>query len=223
MPLGPEYDKQIDSQFADMKNTGGRTAARSPPRNSCSASSTTRHGRISISPAPRWARPGRHQPELGIGLRRAPARPAGGGQLRRQAMTEILFYHLQDRHSTTCFRRCSRNRSSAGGAWRCRRRRKSGSKRSMPICGPIATTFLPHGTCREGDAGEQPVLLTVKAIIPITRPSGFWSTSPLPPDAATYERIVLVFDGEDRTRWPRRACLDGWQVARTRSHILADR
>ena len=23
MPLGPEYDKQIDSQFADMKNTGG--------------------------------------------------------------------------------------------------------------------------------------------------------------------------------------------------------
>jgi leucyl aminopeptidase len=26
MPLGPEYDKQIDSQFADMKNTGARNA-----------------------------------------------------------------------------------------------------------------------------------------------------------------------------------------------------
>jgi leucyl aminopeptidase len=24
MPLGPEYDKKIDSKFADMKNTGGR-------------------------------------------------------------------------------------------------------------------------------------------------------------------------------------------------------
>ena len=24
MPLSPEYDKLIDSQFADMKNTGGR-------------------------------------------------------------------------------------------------------------------------------------------------------------------------------------------------------
>jgi leucyl aminopeptidase len=24
MPMGPEYDKQIDSKFADMKNTGGR-------------------------------------------------------------------------------------------------------------------------------------------------------------------------------------------------------
>ncbi len=26
MPLGPEYDKKIDSKFADMKNTGGRPA-----------------------------------------------------------------------------------------------------------------------------------------------------------------------------------------------------
>src|SRR3569623_3363674 len=26
MPLGPEYDKMIDSKFADMKNTGGRHA-----------------------------------------------------------------------------------------------------------------------------------------------------------------------------------------------------
>ncbi|MCF3642185.1 leucyl aminopeptidase, partial [Rhizobium sp. TRM95111] len=26
MPLGPEYDKMIDSKFADMKNTGGRNA-----------------------------------------------------------------------------------------------------------------------------------------------------------------------------------------------------
>jgi leucyl aminopeptidase len=26
MPLGPEYDKLIDSKFADMKNTGGRNA-----------------------------------------------------------------------------------------------------------------------------------------------------------------------------------------------------
>ena len=26
MPLGPDYDKLIDSKFADMKNTGGRNA-----------------------------------------------------------------------------------------------------------------------------------------------------------------------------------------------------
>jgi leucyl aminopeptidase len=26
MPMGPAYDKMIDSKFADMKNTGGRHA-----------------------------------------------------------------------------------------------------------------------------------------------------------------------------------------------------
>src|SRR5258708_12101361 len=31
MPLGPEYDKQIDSQFADVKNTGGRNGGSSTP------------------------------------------------------------------------------------------------------------------------------------------------------------------------------------------------
>src|SRR5258708_12402048 len=30
MPLGPEYDKQIDSQFADMKNTGTRNGGSIP-------------------------------------------------------------------------------------------------------------------------------------------------------------------------------------------------
>ncbi len=34
LPLGPEYDKLIDSRFADMKNTAGATAARSPRRSS---------------------------------------------------------------------------------------------------------------------------------------------------------------------------------------------
>ena len=53
MPLGAAYDKMIDSKFADMKNTGGRAgAAPSPPRNSSSALSTRRRGRISTSPAP---------------------------------------------------------------------------------------------------------------------------------------------------------------------------
>jgi len=45
MPLGPEYDKQIDSQFADMKNTGTRNGGSITARSSCSALSTTRHGR----------------------------------------------------------------------------------------------------------------------------------------------------------------------------------
>jgi len=40
--------------------------------------------------------------------------------------------------------------------------RRSGWRRSMRICGPFATTsFLPHGTDREADAREQPIVLTV--------------------------------------------------------------
>ena len=53
MPLGPEYDKLIDSKFADMKNTGGRhggsiTAAQFLPalrrRDAVGASRYRRHG-----------------------------------------------------------------------------------------------------------------------------------------------------------------------------------
>ena len=68
MPLGPEYDKMIDSKFADMKNTGGRfggsiTAAQFI----CSASSARRPGRISTSPAPAWPR--RRPTSTGAGAR----------------------------------------------------------------------------------------------------------------------------------------------------------
>jgi hypothetical protein len=82
MPMGEEYDKMIDSKFADMKNVGGRHAGRSPPPSSSSASSATCRGAISTSPAPPGVACQRHQPVLGFGLRRAPARPAGRRPLR---------------------------------------------------------------------------------------------------------------------------------------------
>jgi len=47
--MGPVYDKQIDSKFADMKNTGGREGARSAPRNSSSASSRTPWAHLDIA------------------------------------------------------------------------------------------------------------------------------------------------------------------------------
>ena len=85
MPLGPEYDKQIDSQFADMKNTGTRnggsiTAAQFLQRfvdeYAVGASRHRGHGD---------GRPeNRHQPQLGFGLRRSAARAAGRRILRSQ-------------------------------------------------------------------------------------------------------------------------------------------
>ncbi len=56
MPLGPEYDKQIDSQFADMKNTGPRWGGSITAAQFLQRFVRARPGRISTSPARRWPR-----------------------------------------------------------------------------------------------------------------------------------------------------------------------
>jgi DNA polymerase-3 subunit chi len=58
--------------------------------------------------------------------------------------------------------------------------------------------FLPHGTWRESDAAAQPVLLTVNDGNPNAATVRFLiDGAPVPPDAAAYQRIVLVFNGDD--------------------------
>ena len=98
MPMGPAFDKMIDSRFADMKNTGGRhagsiTAAqflqRFVDKTPVGASRHRRHGH-------EFAR-GRHQPELGLRLGRAAARPAGAGFLRRLRASRSLAIHKSER------------------------------------------------------------------------------------------------------------------------------
>ncbi|HWP26445.1 MAG TPA: DNA polymerase III subunit chi [Xanthobacteraceae bacterium] len=69
--------------------------------------------------------------------------------------------------------------------------------------------FLPHGTARDGDAVAQPVLLTTGEDNPNGAEVRFLiDGAPVPPDAASYQRIVILFDGEDeeaaaaaRARW----------------------
>jgi DNA polymerase III subunit chi len=69
--------------------------------------------------------------------------------------------------------------------------------------------FLPHGTAREAEAAEQPVLLTTGGHNPNRATVRFLiDGADMPADAAAYERIVLLFDGEDpdavalaRARW----------------------
>jgi leucyl aminopeptidase len=84
MPLGPEYDKQIDSQFADMKNTGPQR--RFDHRRAVPAALRRRHA---VGPS-RYRGNGdgraenRDQSKLGFGLRRSAAGAAGRGILRSQ-------------------------------------------------------------------------------------------------------------------------------------------
>jgi DNA polymerase-3 subunit chi len=71
------------------------------------------------------------------------------------------------------------------------------------------SSFLPHGTARDSEPAAQPILLTTADHNPNGATVRFLIDGvPLPPDAATYDRIVLLFDGEDddavaaaRSRW----------------------
>ena len=58
--------------------------------------------------------------------------------------------------------------------------------------------FLPHGTWREPEAAQQPVLLTPNDGNPNGATVRFLvDRAPLPADAERYQRIILLFDGED--------------------------
>jgi DNA polymerase III subunit chi len=58
--------------------------------------------------------------------------------------------------------------------------------------------FLPHGTWRDGEAAVQPVLLTVNDDNPNGATVRFLlEGAATPADVSIYQRVVLLFDGED--------------------------
>ena len=58
--------------------------------------------------------------------------------------------------------------------------------------------FLPHGTWREPEAAQQPVLLTVTDSNSNAATVRFLiDGAPMPADLQSYQRVVLLFDGED--------------------------
>jgi DNA polymerase III subunit chi len=59
-------------------------------------------------------------------------------------------------------------------------------------------SFLPHGTVREADPSAQLILLTTADHNPNRATVRFLiEGAAMPADASSYERIVLIFDGED--------------------------
>jgi DNA polymerase III subunit chi len=70
-------------------------------------------------------------------------------------------------------------------------------------------SFLPHGTWREADAAQQPILLTPYEDNPNGAGVRFLiEGAAMPEEPAAYQRVVLLFDGEDidaveaaRARW----------------------
>jgi DNA polymerase III subunit chi len=125
-------------------------------------------------------------------------------------MTEILFYHLQ-RHPLERVLPALVEKSLERG-WRVVVQAAS-EERIEALDAHLWVfrddSFLPHGTWREAEAAEQPVLLTVHDGNPNGAAVRFLlDGAPVPPDVGEYERIVLLIDGNDpdavaaaRERW----------------------
>jgi DNA polymerase-3 subunit chi len=125
-------------------------------------------------------------------------------------MTEILFYHLQ-RHPLERVLPALVEKSLERG-WRVVVQAAS-DERIEALDAHLWVfrddSFLPHGTWREAEAAEQPVLLTVHDGNPNRAAVRFLlDGAPVPADAGDYERIVLLIDGNDpdavaaaRERW----------------------
>jgi DNA polymerase-3 subunit chi len=125
-------------------------------------------------------------------------------------MTEILFYHL-DRQPLEKVLPTLLEKSLERG-WRVVVQAAS-KERIESLDAQLWTfsddSFLPHGTVHEPQAQEQPILLTIEADNPNGASVRFLlEGAEVPADAASYQRIVLIFDGGDadavaaaRARW----------------------
>src|SRR4029077_11450451 len=127
-----------------------------------------------------------------------------------ERMTEILFYHLRGQKLEGVLTPLLEKSLERGwkaivqGAY---------EERIEALASHLWTYsddgFLPHGTWREADASAQPVLLTVNDGNPNAASVRFLiEGAALPADAKSYQRIVMLFDGEDedavaaaRTHW----------------------
>jgi DNA polymerase III subunit chi len=125
-------------------------------------------------------------------------------------MAEMLFYHLQrqplERVLPTLLER------SIERGWRAVVQAPS-EERVDALDAHLWTfrdeSFLPHGTWRDAEASEQPILLTIHDDNPNGAAVRFLvDGAPVPADSHGYDRIVVLFDGEDpeavaaaRERW----------------------
>jgi DNA polymerase-3 subunit chi len=114
-------------------------------------------------------------------------------------MTEMLFYHMQGQKLETVL--TSHLEKSLKRGWTVIVQGTS-EERIEALDAHLWTHsddgFLPHGTWREGDAAAQPVLLTVNDGNPNAATVRFLiDGAPVPSDAAAYQRIVLMFNGDD--------------------------
>jgi len=125
-------------------------------------------------------------------------------------MTEILFYHLKDQTPEQVLPALLVKSLERG--WRVVVQASS-DERVEALDAHLWTwrddAFLPHGTWRDAEAAEHPIVLTVNDENPNGATVRFLvDGAKLSGDAGGYDRIVLLFDGDDldavdtaRARW----------------------
>lgn len=114
-------------------------------------------------------------------------------------MTEFLFYHLKGQTPEQVLPALLQKSVERG--WRVVVQASS-EERVEALDAHLWTwrddAFLPHGTWRDSEAAEQPILLTLNDHNPNRAVVRFLiEGAAVPGDAAAYERVVLLFDGND--------------------------
>jgi DNA polymerase-3 subunit chi len=125
-------------------------------------------------------------------------------------MTEILFYHMKGQTPEQVLP--SLLQKSLERGWRVVVQASS-DERVEALDAHLWTwrddAFLPHGTWCDAEAAEQPIVLTVNEENPNRATVRFLvDGANMSGDKSDYERIVLLFDGDDpdaaetaRARW----------------------
>lgn len=114
-------------------------------------------------------------------------------------MTEVLFYHLQDMTLENVLPPLLEKSLDRG--WRVVVQSTS-EERTEALDAHLWTyredSFLPHATWRVADAQDQPIILAVEDSNPNRANVRFLvDNAPLPADSEAYDRVVLLFNGED--------------------------
>ncbi|SEM73272.1 DNA polymerase III subunit chi [Bradyrhizobium sp. OK095] len=114
-------------------------------------------------------------------------------------MTEVLFYHLQNMTVENVLPPLLEKSLERG--WRVVVQSTS-EERADALDAHLWTyrddSFLPHATWRVNDAADQPIVLAIEEGNPNGANVRFLVDSAvLPQDAQGYERMVLLFNGDD--------------------------
>lgn len=114
-------------------------------------------------------------------------------------MTEILFYHLKGQTPEQVLPALLQKSLERG--WRVVVQASS-EERIEALDAHLWTwrddSFLPHGTWREAEVAAQPIVLTPNEDNPNRAVVRFLvEGAAMPSDASAYQRIVVLFDGDD--------------------------